>query len=235
MILSKRNYFFLFVFLGSVIQANAQLDTFIVKSLHSNVSVLPVKSFLFLKEDNLFKIKYVGKNKLGRMELRGGVIDKKNDSIYNFKAQTGVSAILVIYEKLKNGNEIIAFTYTYKLFGREMPHVRLDGIPNDSVIGVLTVIALGKLRAQAKYNKDIYTVTSFKLYVGSGNLFDTLSTKGNQLSLDMKRLINKIDVKTYGGALMFEEIKGLGPGGVEITFPPLKVFLMEEKISGFGF
>jgi hypothetical protein len=51
----------------------------------------------------------------------------------------------------------------------------------------------------------------------------------------MKRLINKIDVKTYGGALMFEEIKGLGPGGVEITFPPLKVFLMEEKIRGFGF
>lgn len=101
MILSKRNFFSLFVFLGSVIQANAQLDTFIVKSLHSNVSVLPVKSFLFLKEDNLFKIKYVGKNKLGRMELRGGVIDKKNDSIYNFKAQTGVSVILVIYEKLK--------------------------------------------------------------------------------------------------------------------------------------
>ncbi|HET6992289.1 MAG TPA: hypothetical protein VFJ43_13230, partial [Bacteroidia bacterium] len=162
---SLRKFIFIFLFLAFAIHAHAQLDTFVVKSVVSKVTVYPERTFLYLNENNFFKIKYSGKNKLGRMELKGGTIDKKNDSIYNFKATTGVNAILVIYEKLKNGTEKIALTWNYKLFGREVPRVYLDGTPNDSVEDQLRVIALGRLQCRQKYGTDKYTITSFKLYI----------------------------------------------------------------------
>src|SRR4030065_2249707 len=100
--ISARNISFIFLFLAFALKLNAQQDTIVVKAVVTKVTVLPERTFLYLNEDNFFKIKYTGKNKLGRMELKGGTIDKK-DSIYNFKASAGTSAILVVYEKLKNG------------------------------------------------------------------------------------------------------------------------------------
>lgn len=211
----------------------AQQDTIVVKAVATKVTVFPERTFLYLNEDNFFKIKYVGKNKMGRMELKGGTIDKK-DSIYNLKATTGTSAILVIYEKLKNGTEKIAFTWTYKLFGREVPRVTLDGVPNDSVEDKFTIIALGKLQCKQKYGNDKYVVTSFKLYIKNGSKFDTLSAKGNQMTLEMKRKVDSMDVKKTGGILMFENIKAIGPGGKEIDLPPLRIYMRDEKHLQFG-
>lgn len=221
----------LFLILGFRMQA--QQDTIVVKAVATKVTVFPERTFLYLNEDNFFKIKYVGKNKMGRMELKGGTIDKK-DSIYNLKATTGTSAILVIYEKLKNGTEKIAFTWTYKLFGREVPRVTLDGVPNDSVEDKFTIIALGKLQCKQKYGNDKYVVTSFKLYIKNGSKFDTLSAKGNQMTLEMKRKVDSMDVKKTGGILMFENIKAIGPGGKEIDLPPLRIYMRDEKHLQFG-
>jgi hypothetical protein len=228
----KRIFFFLFLFAG-FFQLRAQTDTIVVKTVATKITVLPERSFLYLNEDNFFKIKYTGKNKLGRMELKGGTIEKK-DSTYNFKATTGTSAILVVYEKLKNGTEKIALTWTYKLYGREVPRVTLDGVPNDSVIDKITIIALGRLQCKQKYGTDKYQITSFKIYIKNGNKFDTLSAKGNQLTLQMKRKIDSMDVRRSGGILMFENIKAIGPNGKEIELPPLRVYMRDEKIMTFG-
>jgi hypothetical protein len=225
---------FLFIFLASgFIRLQAQSDTIVVKTVATKITVIPERSFLYLNEDNLFRITYAGKNKMGRMELKGGTIEKK-DSLYNFKATTGTSAILVIYEKLKNGTEKIALTYTYKLFGREVPRVTLDGVPNDSLIDKFTVIALGKLQCKQKYGTDKYQVTSFKIYIKNGKKFDTLSAKGNQLTLPMKRKIDSMDVRKNGGILMFENIKAIGPNGKEIDLPPLRIYLRDQKLMQFG-
>ena len=225
---------FLFIFLlAGSFQLRAQSDTIVVKTVATKITVLPERSFLYLNEDNFFKIKYTGKNKLGRMELKGGTIEKK-DSIYNFKATTGTSAILVIYEKLKNGTEKIALTWTYKLYGREVPRVTLDGVPNDSVIDKFTLIALGKLQCKQKYGNDKYQITSFKIYIKNGSKFDTLSTKGNQLTLPMKRKIDSMDVRKNGGILMFENIKAIGPNGKEIDLPPFRIYLRDTKTMQFG-
>lgn len=227
-----RILFFIFLLCG-ISRLQAQSDTIVVKTVATKITVLPERSFLYLNEDNFFKIKYTGKNKMGRMELKGGTIEQK-DSIYNFKATTGTSAILVIYEKLKNGTEKIALTWTYKLFGREVPRVMLDGVPNDSLIDKFTVIALGKLQCKQKYGNDKYQVTSFKIYIKNGKKFDTLSAKGNQLTLQMKRKIDSMDVRNNGGILMFENIKAIGPTGKEIDLPPLRVYLRDQKIMQFG-
>jgi hypothetical protein len=224
----------LFIFLlCSIFRLQAQDDTIVVKTVATKITVFPERSFLYLNEDNFFKIKYTGKNKMGRMELKGGIIEQK-DSIYNFKATTGTSAILVIYEKLKNGTEKIALTLTYKLYGREVPRVTLDGVPNDSLIDKFTVIALGKLHCKQKYGTDKYQVTSFKIYIKNGKKFDTLSAKGNQLTLQMKRKIDSMDVKKNGGILMFENIKAIGPTGKEIDLPPLRIYLRDQKVTQFG-
>ncbi|MDQ3108428.1 MAG: hypothetical protein M3R17_00910 [Bacteroidota bacterium] len=228
----KRIFLFLFL-LSGVLQLHAQSDTILVKTVATKITVLPERSFLYLNEDNIFKIKYTGKNKMGRMELKGGTIEQK-DSTYNFKTTTGTSAILVIYEKLKNGTEKIAYTYTYKLFGREVPRVTLDGVPNDSVVDKFTVIALGRLQCRQKYGTDKYQVVSFKIYIKNGKKFDTLSAKGNQLTLQMKRKIDSMDVKKNGGILMFENIKAIGPGGKEIDLPPLRIYLRDVKVTSFG-
>ena len=229
--------FFILVFVFRIeAQTNStstEQDTFRVKAVVSKVTVIPERSFLYLNENNLFRITYTGKNKLGRMELKGGTIDKK-DSLYNFKATEGTSAILVIYEKLKNGTEKIAFTCTYKLFGREVPRVSLDGVPNDSVEDKFTIIALGKLRAKPKYGSEEYVITSFKIYIKNGNKFDTLSAKGNQLTLEMKRKIDSMDVRKNGGILMFENIKAVGPGGRVVDLPPLRIYMRDEKLLQFG-
>jgi hypothetical protein len=232
--ISLRKFCFLFFFFVFAIHLHAQLDTFTVKSVVSKVTVYPQRSFLYLNESNWFKIKYSGKNRLGRMELKGGTIDKKNDSIYNFKAETGVTAILVIYEKLKNGTEKIALTCSYKLFGREVPRVYLDGTPNDSVADQFRVIALGHLQCKQKYGNDKYVITSFRLYIRNGNKFDTLSAKGNTLTPAMKGKVDSMDVKKSGGILMFDNIKAIGPNGQEIDLPPLRIYLNEEERMRFG-
>ncbi|CAN5366159.1 hypothetical protein BH09BAC5_BH09BAC5_12080 [soil metagenome] len=225
-------FLFLFLFFAFV-KIHAQTDTLVVKAVVTKVTVIPERSFLYLNEDNFFKIKYTGKNKLGRIELKGGTIEKK-DSLYNFKATTGTSAILVVYEKLKNGSEKIVLTWTYKLFGREVPRVTLDGVPNDSVVDKFTIIALGRLQCKQKYGNDKYTVTSFKLYIKNGSKFDTLSAKGNQMTLEMKRKVDSMDVMRNGGVLMFENIKAIGPNGKEIDLPPLRIYMRDEKHLQFG-
>ncbi len=227
-------HFFLFIFLFcGFFKSNAQSDTLVVKAVQTKVTVLPERSFLYLNENNFFTIKYTGKNKLGHMELKGGTIEQK-DSLYNFKAINGTSAILVIYEKLKNGTEKIALTHTYKLFGREVPRVTLDGVPNDSVADKFTIIALGKLLCKQKYGNDKYTVTSFKLYIKNGSKFDTLSATGNQMTRAMKYKVDSMDVMKNGGILMFDNIKAIGPNGQEIDLPPLRIYMRDEKHLQFG-
>lgn len=233
MLFIRKSFFSLIPLFAFAFHLHAQQDTIHVKAVTTKITVLPERTFLFLNENNFFKINYTGKNKLGRMELKGGTIDKK-DSIYNFKATEGTSAILVIYEKLKNGTEKIALTWTYKLFGREVPRVTLDGVPNDSVEDKFSILALGKLRAKQKYGNDVYVITSFKIYIRNGNKFDTLSTKGSQLTKEMKQKIDSMDVRKNGGILMFENIKAIGPGGKEIDLPPLRIYMRDEKQLQFG-
>jgi hypothetical protein len=225
--------FLLLFFITGFFRLHAQTDTMLVRAVATKVTVIPERSFLYLNEDNFFKIKYTGKYSLGKIELKGGTVEKK-DSLYNFKATTGTSAILVVYEKLKNGTEKIALSYTYKLFGREVPRVTLDGVPNDSVADKFTIIALGRLQCKQKYGTDKYTITSFKLYIKNGSKFDTLSAKGNQLTSAMKYKIDSMDVKKNGGILMFENIKAVGPNGKEIDLPPLRIYMRDEKILQFG-
>jgi hypothetical protein len=206
---------------------DAQVDTFVVKAVPSKVVVMPEKRFLYLNEDNLFRIAYSGKNKMGRVELRGGTAEKK-DSLYNLKATSGASAILVVYEKLKNGTEQIAFTWTYKLFSREVPLVYLDGTPNDSFADKFTVIGLGKLHAKAKYGSDTWVVTSFTMYFrNASGKFDTLRVEGNQMSLEMKKRVDAMDVKKKGGVLIFDNIKAKNAEGKEIELPPLRIYLQD--------
>ena len=230
----KRQFIFLtFVFLLCAARMHAQQDTFVVKAVETKVIVLPERSFIYLNEDNFFKIKYSGKNKMGRVELRGGTVEQK-DSLYNLKATTGVSAILVVYEKLKNGKEQVAFTRTYKLFARDVPIVSLDGIVNDSFADKFTVIALGKLIAKQKYGTDTYVVTSFTMYFKNGSKFDTLKAVGNKMTPEMKKRVDAMDVKHKGGMLLFDDIKAKGPGGKEIDLPPLRVYLQDGEKIKFG-
>lgn len=211
----------------------AQQDTFLVKAMQTKIAVYPEKLFLYLNEDNLFRITYKGKNKMGRVELRGGTAEKK-DSLYNLKAKTGASAILVVYEKLKNGTEQVAYTHTYKLFAREVPQVFLDQVPNDSFADKFAVIGLGRLRAIPKYGSDVYIVTSFTMYFKNGSKFDTLHATGNQMTLEMKKRVDAMDVKNKGGMLLFDDIKAKGPNGKEIELPPLRIYLQDGPRIRFG-
>ncbi|GAB4131586.1 MAG: hypothetical protein Fur0041_02130 [Bacteroidia bacterium] len=189
---------------------------------------------MYLNEDHVVKIIYKGKYKMGNVMLKGGSIEKKNDSVFTLNATTGGEAVLVVNEKLKNGSERVAFSKTYKLYGRETPRVYLDNVPNDSVADKFNIIALGKLKARQKYGNDPYIITSFKLYIRNGNKFDTLSTTGDRLTPEMKKKIDAIDVRKNGGILMFEEIKAMDPNGKIIDLPPLRIFLVDPKRMGFG-
>src|ERR1044072_3811778 len=110
----------------------AQTDTFVVKNASTTVTVVPNASWFYLKEEYKVKIKLTGKNKRSRVELKGGTATKK-DSVYVLRAETGAEAVLVVYEKLPNGKEQVALSKTYRLFGRELPLVNVDGVGNDSV------------------------------------------------------------------------------------------------------
>lgn len=217
----------IFAVLLCVFRVHAQQDTFVVKAVETKVTVIPERYFLYLNEDNFFKIRYQGKNKMSKVELRGGTVEKK-DSLYNLKASSGVSAILVVYEKLKSGKEQIAYTRTYKLYARDVPQPYLDGVPNDSFIDKFTVIALGKVQAIQKYGKDNYVVTSFTVYFKNSNGgFDTLKSDSYRFTPEMKKRVDAMDVKNKGGMLLIDDIKAKGPNGKEIDLPPLRVYLQD--------
>jgi hypothetical protein len=222
-----------FLLLLCSFQLWAQQDTFIVRNTPTAVRVIPDRSFLYLNENENVQIIYKGKNKLSRAELLGGTATKR-DSLYVLNATTGAEAVLVVYEKLKNGTEKVAFSKTYKLYGRETPRLYLDGVANDSVADKFRIIALGNVQAKQKYGNDPYVVVSFKLYIRSATGFDTLSTKGSKLTPAMKQKIDALDVKKNGGMLMFEEIKAMDPKGNIIDLPPLRIFLQDPKNMKFG-
>lgn len=230
---NMRQLFFLFLIcIGFA--AQAQTDTFIVKSATTTVRIVPNDSWFYIKEDYKVKITCTGKNKLSRVELRGGTATKK-DSVYTLRAEGGAEAVLVVYEKDKSGKEKIALSKTYKLFSRELPVVTLDHVPQDSVIDQLTVIALGRLHAKTKYSREVWRVDSFCLYMRNGAAgFDTLYSKTNQMTPEMKKRVDAIDVKKGGGILMFDKIYATSPAGKAVELPPLRIFLSTEARIRFG-
>lgn len=211
----------------------AQTDTFYIKSAATTVSVVPNDSWFYVREDYPVKITFTSKNKLSRVELKGGTVTKK-DSLYALRAETGAEAVLVVYEKLKNGKEQVALSKTYKLFGRELPIVTIDGVGNDSVTTQLTLIALGRLHAKTLNSKEVYRVDSFCMYMRGPMGTDTLWSKTNQMTQEMKRRVDAIDVKKSGGMLVFDEIHATSPQGKDVELPPLRVFLSKESRLRFG-
>jgi hypothetical protein len=212
----------------------AQTDTFVVKNAATTISVVPNDSWFYLREDYAVKIKYTSKNKMSRVELKGGTAILR-DSVYILRAETGGEAVLVVYEKLKNGKEQVALSKTYKLFGRELPSVYLDNVPNDSVADQFTIIALGRLKAKTKYGNEVFRVDSFTMYFrNSTGGFDTLKSKTNQMTPEMKKRVDAIDVKKSGGMLMFENIHATSPDGKHVELPPLRIFLSTQSRIRFG-
>lgn len=220
------------VFFGAIHVA-AQTDTFVVKNAATTVSIVPNDSWFYLHEDYAVKINFNSKNKLSRVVLNGGTVTRK-DSMYLLRAESGGEAVLVVYEKLKNGKEQVALSKSYKLFGRELPDVNIDGVPNDSVTTPLTLIALGRLHAKTKYSKEEYRVDSFCLYIRGPKGTDTLWSKTNQMTPEMKKRVDELDVKKSGGMLVFDEIHATSPQGKDVELPPLRVFLSRESRLRFG-
>lgn len=212
----------------------AQTDTFLVKSMTTTVTVVPNDSWFHVREDYPVKITFKSKNKMSRVELKGGTATKK-DSVYVLRAETGGEAVLVVYEKLANGKEQVALSKSYKLYGRELPEVTIDHVPNDSVVDKMSLIGLGKLRAKTKYGQQVYRVDSFCMYIRSprGGM-DTLYSKTGQMTLEMKRRVDSIDVKKSGGMLIYDGIHATSPEGKDVELPPLRVFLSPESRLRFG-
>ena len=212
----------------------AQTDTFMVKSLSTTVTVVPNDSWFHVREDYPVKITFKSKNKMSRVELKGGTATKK-DSIWILRAETGGEAVLVIYEKLPNGKEQIALLKSYKLYGRELPEVTIDFVKQDSVVDKMSLIGLGKLRAKTKYGNEVFRVDSFCMYIRNpkGGM-DTLWSKTGQMTLEMKQRVDAIDVKKNGGMLMYDEIHATSPEGKDVELPPLRVFLSPASRLRFG-
>lgn len=212
----------------------AQTDTFMVKSLSTTVTVVPNDSWFHVKEDYAVKITFKSKNKMSRVELKGGTATKK-DSVYILRAEAGGEAVLVIYEKLPNGKEQVALSKSYKLYGRELPEVTIDHVKQDSVVDKLSLIGLGKLRAKTKYGNEVFRVDSFCMYLRNpkGGM-DTLYSKTGQMTLEMKKRVDAIDVKKSGGMLIYDQIHATSPEGKDVELAPLRVFLSPESRMRFG-
>lgn len=213
---------------------SAQTDTFMVKSLNTTVSITPNDSWFYVREDYPVKITFKGKNKMSRVELKGGTATKK-DSVWVLRAETGGEAVLVVYEKLPNGKEQVAMSKSYKLYGRELPEVTVDFVKNDSVVDKLSLIALGKLRAKTKYGQQAFRVDSFCMYIrNTKGGMDTLYSKTGQMTPEMKHAVDAIDVKKSGGMLIYDQIHATSPDGKDVELAPLRVFLSSEARIRFG-
>ena len=212
----------------------AQTDTFMVKSLSTTVTVVPNDSWFHVKEDYAVKITFKSKNKMSRVELKGGTATKK-DSLWVLRAETGGEAVLVVYEKLQNGKEQVALSKPYKLYGRELPEVTIDFVKQDSVVDKMSLIGLGKLRAKTKYGQQVFRVDSFCMYIRNpkGGM-DTLYSKTGQMTLEMKQRVDAIDVKKNGGVLIYDQIHATSPEGKDVELAPLRVFLSPESRLRFG-
>lgn len=230
---SRIFYSLVILFLLGGLRLSAQTDTFVVKNASTTVTVVPNNSWFYLHEDYAVKINFSGKNKLSRVVLNGGTVTKK-DSVYILRAEAGGEAVLVVYEKLKNGKEQVALSKTYKLFGRELPLVNVDGVGNDSVTTQLTLIALGRLHAKTKYSREEWRVDSFCIYIRGDKGMDTLWSKTNQMTPEMKKRVDAMDIKNGGGMLVFDEIHATSPQGKDAELPPLRVFLSKESRLQFG-
>lgn len=209
------------------LSASAQTDTMKVKPVKSSVSILPSGDVLYLSEANTITIRYKGRNKLGKVELLGGTVEKApemGDSVFVLNVTTGVEAVLSVYEKMKDGKQQLLFNKKYKLFKRLLPDIYLEGTKNDSVADRNAVVMAGYLFGKMRTTGEMYTVESYKLLIEGKGKLDTLSGTGIQLTSEIRNRINNLP-QGKGTMLIFTDIVCRSPQGKAVTVPRLRIYL----------
>ena len=224
----KQKLFFLitavFITTFLIAQKGNEKDlTFKVRYEKTAASISPDKSWMNCGESMYITIKVKPKGrKIAKVTFKGGTVEGK-DSIYTITAGSGAQGILTVYEQTADGNKIILNkTYDFKKTNLKVSCV---GVKNDSVIDLMTLVALGKITVQVEETKKSVKVLNFQMIVSEDGKTDTLNSNGNALSKEMKKNIGKLK---DGSVVYFYNIACQMPDMVVRKIPSMRLFITDK-------
>ena len=229
---------FIFIILLSAISvsllAQPSKDTTVIlkiKSPKSVISVFPDDNELRINSKKEITIRNKGKNKIIKVELKGGTITG-SDSLYTISASEGKIAILTIYTKTSDGKSKLALTKSYEITPPPIPIIYVNGVKCDSTIEKLTLAVVGQLKAFLPKEKIYIPIISFEMNMANPvtSKIDTLKAKDGFLTKEMRVAVYK---KKKGSVVYFENIKCMLPDKSIVTIPVSRVFLIETPIYKF--
>jgi hypothetical protein len=201
-----------------------------IKAEKTSVIISPDRVSIYTGESFQVKIKiFPAGRKIGKVTFKGGVINGK-DSLYTVTAGGGAEGILSVYEKASDGTNRLIANKVYAI-KRSTLKAFCAGAKNDSVIDLLTLLALGKLTARIEESKKPVPVIGFEMRNSSTNKADTLYAKGNVLTKEMKQNVARLKA---GSAVYFYNIRCQMPDTMIRTIPSLRIFIDEAKPMQIG-
>jgi len=230
---SKLNILLFLFFITVVCNAQDSISVFKVVKSKTNYIISPSNNVLWIGVDNRICIITEGEGKIAKVEIPGATISKK-DSCYTVRVTSGSGheTILSIYEALPGGKSQLVLNKKYNIVSLPVPEVLVCDVKNDSTIDKFSLMAIGKLTAKLKGTNEKLKVVSFEMQSGNQSKIDTLKSKNEKLTVEMKRVI---DVLKPGTLIIFNNIVCQNSKGEMLPPMNVRIFLDEKKVYQYGF
>lgn len=213
--------------------AQDSISVFKVVKSKTNFIISPSNNVLWIGVDNTICIKAEGEGKIAKVELTGGILAQRNDCyVARVSSGSGREAILSVYELLPNGNSQLVLNKKYNIVSLPVPEILVSDVKSDSTIDKFSLMAIGKLTAKLKGTNEKLKVVSFEMQSGNQSKIDTLKSKNEKLTVEMKRVI---DVLKPGTLIIFNNIVCQNSKGEMLPPMNVRIFLDEKKVYQYGF
>lgn len=217
----------------SIVKGQDSISIFKVVKPKTDFVVSPTSNVLWIGVDNRICITTKGEGKIGKVELEGASLTQK-DSCYIARVSpgSGHDAVLSVFEKLSNGKTQLALTKKYTIVSLPVPEILVSGVKNDSTIDKFSLMAIGKLTAKLKGTNEKLQVVTFEMQSGNQTTIDTLKSANEKLTVEMKRVIDKIKP---GSLVLFNNVICRNAKGELLPPMNVRIFLDEKNIYQYGF
>ncbi len=213
--------------------AQSRDTVFTVKAPVSAIKLLPETDVLYQNTSKRFHIVKPSSTVIDTIIFEGGIV-KINDSVFTLKPTKSKTVLLKIYEKLANGKSSLALVKEFSSQKFMEPKPNVDGVDNDSAIHRMKVVAQGYVNVPVRPDKELkrasYKVLSFEMESASNGKINTLKTKGNRMSYEMRDVLDKM---SDGGAFQINNIRYLVQEDTFTIQQPLRVYIINDSINKF--
>jgi hypothetical protein len=232
--LLNTSYSILLILVAPVLAFSQSGDTvFTVKMKPVIVSIVPVVNELYKNVSKKFTLVKPADVIIDTIIFSEGSILRK-DSVFAIKPSKTGTGMLKIYAHAEGGKPKLALVKEFAVGTFAEPKPNIDGVDNDSAVHRMRVVAQGYVNVPATNDPNLkrvsHKVLSFEMQAAKQGTMDTLKATGNRMTYEMR---DRIDKMQDGNVIQLSNIKYLLNGDTFIIRQPLRVYLLDDKITKF--